>query len=198
LLCALAGAFAIAVVVVSVSSAGAAEDGWRLAARYTARFSFFCFLPVYVASAWRRLAPSRVSRWLLSDRRSLGLAFATAHTVHLAALVTFSAMAGQALQLPQLIGGGGAYGMMFAMAATSNDASVRRLGPRNWKRLHRVGVHWLWFVFAFTYAGRIASGRPQFIPMLALAVLALALRIAARSRAAASAKSRIAASQIME
>ena len=194
LLCALAGTLAIAVIVVSVASADAVDEGWRHAARYTARFSFFCFLPVYVASAWQRLAPSRVSRWVMKNRRSLGLAFATAHTVHLGALITFSTMAETAPGLTSLIGGGGAYVMMFAMVATSNDAAVRRLGARNWQRLHRVGVHWLWFIFAFSYAGRVASGQLFFVPLVGVALLALGVRIAARPRVVALVKSRIATS----
>ena len=44
------------------------------------------------------------------------------------------------------------------MALTSNNASQRRLG-RTWHRLHLVGMHYVWFIFAFTYYGRLAGGR---------------------------------------
>ena len=159
-------------------AASAPDERWQLAARYTARFSFSIFLPVFVASAWNRLAPGRVSRFLVRHRRALGLAFATAHTVHLAALVTYNVVAGKRPDVVTLVAGGGAYLVMFAMVATSNDASVRRLG-RNWLRLHALGVYWLWFVFAFSYAGRTFGGNPGFAPLFAAAVAALALRIAA-------------------
>jgi hypothetical protein len=59
----------------------------------------------------------------------------------------------------QLIGGAAAYVLLTAMAATSNDAAVRALGPRAWKRLHTVGIYWIWFMFLETYAVRIARGQ---------------------------------------
>lgn len=174
----------VAGLLVSVTLAGAADalEGWQLAARFTARLAFLVFLPVYIASAWHRLAPGAASRWLMRNRRSLGLAFATAHTVHLVALTVFNRMAGQVPDPSALVVGGGAYVMLLAMALTSNDAAVRRLGPRRWKRLHAVGIHWLWFVFAFSYAGRVAEGQLRFLPLLALALFALALRLTARFR----------------
>lgn len=181
----LCGAIAVlagALLAQAVLAAADPAEGWRLAARYTARFSFLCFLPVYIASAWHRLAPGDVSRWMMKNRRSLGLGFATAHTVHLGALTSFNLVAGQSPNLVTLVGGGGAYLLMFAMVATSNDAAVRRLGARSWKRLHALGIHWLWFVFAFSYGGRVAEGRLAFVPLFGLALGGLGLRIAARLR----------------
>ena len=104
---------------------------------------------------------------MLRRRRALGLSFATAHTIHLGALITFNRLAGEVPSAVTLVAGGGAYLMMFAMAATSNDASVRRLG-RNWVRLHKLGIYWLWFIFTFSYAGRVFGGNPEFAPFLAL------------------------------
>jgi methionine sulfoxide reductase heme-binding subunit len=173
---ALAGALGAADVGLAWGESG--PEGLRLAARYTARFAFLLFLPVYAASAWHRLAPSAASRFVLARRRALGLAFASAHTVHLAALTGALRAAGETPDPATLVGGGGAYLLTFAMAATSSDAAVRRLG-RHWRKLHRVGVHWLWFVFAFSYAGRVAAGDAFFAPFLVLALGALALRLVA-------------------
>ena len=118
----------------------------------------------------------------MRQRRALGLAFATAHTIHLGALVTFHLLAGEVPKLLSLIVGGGAYAAMFAMVVTSNDASVRRLG-RNWVRLHKVGIYWLWLVFTFSYAGRAFGGRPGFATFFGLLVAALGVRVvAARAR----------------
>jgi hypothetical protein len=55
---------------------------------------------------------------------------------------------------------------------------VRLLG-RNWLRLHKVGIYWLWFVFTVSYAKRTFGALPEFAPLFGLAVAALALRIAA-------------------
>lgn len=182
---ALALGVAGAIVAGMVAIGGWSEDALQLASRYTARFAFLVFVPVYAASSLHRLWPSSRTRALVRGRRALGLAFAAAHGVHLAALTAYQITVARVPDPPTLVVGGGAFLMMFAMAATSNDAAVRRLG-RNWRRLHRTGVHWLWLVFTFSYAGRVAEGRLAFVPLLALALAALGLRIAAwRSRARA-------------
>lgn len=186
--CVLAGASAGLAIAAGFGLADATYDAtpWQLAARYTARLAFLLFLPVYVASSWHRLAPSAATRWLMRRRRSLGLAFATAHVVHLGALTMFQVTSRGMPDLVTMGVGGGAFVVLFAMVATSNDAAVRRLGGRRWQRLHRFGMHYLWFVFAFSYAGRVAAGMWSFVPLVGLAVAALALRIvAARSRARA-------------
>jgi DMSO/TMAO reductase YedYZ heme-binding membrane subunit len=87
-------------------------------------------------------------------------------------------MAGEVPNAVTLAGGGGAYVMMFAMAATSNDAAVRLLG-RNWARLHKLGIYWLWFIFIFSYGGRVLGGKQEFIPLFALLLAGLGLRIGA-------------------
>jgi DMSO/TMAO reductase YedYZ heme-binding membrane subunit len=182
-LCAAALTLAAGAVAFGLASAPAPDERWQHAARYTARLAFLLFLPVYAASAWHRLAASEASRFLLRRRRSFGLAFATGHTVHLGALTTYQVTVGRWPDPATLVVGGGAFAVMFAMVATSNDAAVRRLG-RRWRRLHTLGIHWLWFVFTFSYAGRVAEGRLAFAPLLAAALAGLGLRVAAaRARA---------------
>jgi sulfoxide reductase heme-binding subunit YedZ len=61
------------------------------------------------------------------------------------------------------------------LAATSNDAAVRALGPRRWSALHAVGIHYLWLVFAVTYAGTAAHSAFHAVVTAAL-LAALALR----------------------
>jgi sulfoxide reductase heme-binding subunit YedZ len=176
-----------AIVAWAATSEPDAIESWRLAARYSARFSFLVFMPVYVARAWHALAPSRASRAALANRRALGLAFAAAHFIHFFALMRFTLASGTMPDLPTLVGGGGAYLILAAMTLTSHDAAVKRLGARTWKRLHTVGIHWLWFVFAFSYFGRVVSGRLAFLPLLLLALGGLAARVAVRFRGHASA-----------
>jgi DMSO/TMAO reductase YedYZ heme-binding membrane subunit len=181
-LCAAAGAVATGVILASLAAFPEARDGWQHAARYTARLAFLFFVPVFYARAWHQLRPSAASRWAVRNRRYLGLAFATAHFVHLFALTRFNVVTDQVPDVVTLIGGGGAYVFIAAMAATSNDWSVRTLGARNWKRLHAVGIFWIWGVFTFSYFGRIAEGRLFFIPFLAVALAGLALRLYVRFR----------------
>lgn len=157
---------------------------WQLAARWTARAGFPLLIVTYLASSLVTLWPSHMTRALLRDRRWWGLGFAASHTVHLAALVTYLKLSGGSRPVPILIGGGGAYVMLYLMALTSSGAAQRALG-RGWKRLHTLGIHWLWGVFAFSYLGR--AFRPETMLTGAsfggIALAALALRImAARKR----------------
>jgi sulfoxide reductase heme-binding subunit YedZ len=181
-LCAMAATVAVSIIATSIAAYPTAAEGWRHAARYTARFSFVVFLLVFVARPWHELWPSNRTRWAVRNRRAIGLAFATAHFIHLYALTRFRLDIEQLPNLGPLIRGSGAYVLLAAMAATSNDSSVRLLGARNWKRLHTVGIYWIWFFFVESYVTRIASGRLFFVPFVVVAVAALSLRIAARVR----------------
>jgi methionine sulfoxide reductase heme-binding subunit len=182
-LCAAAALLAGSAIATALALGADAVEQARFAARFTARVSFLLFLPVYVASSWNQLAPSAASRFAFRRRRSLGLAFATAHTIHLGALTTFQVLTREVPNTVTFVFGGGAYLALFALVATSSDAAVRRLGKR-WRRLHQVGVHWLWFVFAFSYSGRVAGGQLFFVPFAAAAFAGLGLRIAAWRRRA--------------
>jgi DMSO/TMAO reductase YedYZ heme-binding membrane subunit len=179
---ALSAAGASGIIAASLAAYPDGTDGWLHAARYTARFAFLVFVPVFVARPWHQLWPSAASRWALKNRRALGISFAIAHFIHLYALTRFRVATAEAPDLATLVVGGGAYVMLTAMVATSNDAAVRALGARNWKRLHTVGIYWLWFVFFQSYAKRFASGQYFLLPFALVAFLALVVRIAARVR----------------
>ncbi len=49
--------------------------------------------------------------------------------------------------------------MLYAMALTSTDGWQRRLG-KWWRRLHSVGIYYLWFIFTASYAGRALGDDP--------------------------------------
>jgi len=173
----LATAGAFGAVALGLALGATRDEQWLLATRYTARLAFPVFLIAFTASSWARLFRGERTRELMRMRRGVGLGFASAHTVHLGALATYNTLIGTVPTLVTLAGGGVAYLAMYAMAATSNDASVRRLG-RNWKRLHTFGAYWIWGIFTFSYGTRVASGKLFFVPELALALGALGLRLA--------------------
>ena len=138
---------------------------------------------VFAAGALAQLFPSATTRWLKRNRRYLGLSFALAHFIHLGALTSFFIAIGEAPDIVTIIGGG-AYVLIAAMALTSNDWSVKTLGPKVWRRLHLVGIAYVWLIFMNSYIGRLTSETPPepkviFAITAGLGFLALGLRIAA-------------------
>lgn len=181
---AVAALLSLGAVALGLSIGSDPVDQAHMAARWTARAAFPIFILTYSASSLVRLWPNEATKRWLRFRRQWGLGFTLAHTVHLAALVTFLTMSGEPPKPTTLIGGGAAYVLLYAMALTSNDASMRAMGVW-WKRLHTVGIHWLWFVFTFSYFGRIFDpGRmAQGLVLFPICLAALGLRIAARAKA---------------
>ncbi len=159
---------------------GTDEPGLRELTRFTVRVSFAVFIVVYSAAPLRRLYPSPATRWLLRNRRYLGVSFAWAHGLHGLAIALLALLLGDAFEAdPVTIAGGGlAYLLIAAMAATSFDRTARWLGPRRWALLHRAGLHWIWFIFALNWTASVAISR-VYLPFAALTWGAAALRLAA-------------------
>jgi DMSO/TMAO reductase YedYZ heme-binding membrane subunit len=152
--------------------------GWAAATRLTARVSALFFLPAFAASALAQFWRSEATAWLLRERRGLGLGFCASHTVHLLAVIGRS-ITGDAPSPVAIVGGGLAYLCVFAMALTSDDRAVRRIGPKRWRQLHLFGMHYLWAIFTLSYLGRVVR---QDVPMehallFTLMVYAMLLRL---------------------
>ncbi len=178
---AIAWALAVSLVAVGASLAlhGTGPLGWHVATRHTAQVAFPLFLLAFLASSVARLWPGPLSRALVARRRAIGLAFATAQLVHGAVILLLARLEASTLD-PDVAFVGGALGFVFvvAMAATSNDAAQRSLGPSAWRALHRSGQITLFVIYAVTYGGRLAENASYWPGVLLLAA-ALAIRLAA-------------------
>ena len=172
----------VATVAGTLAIHGTGDQGIVLVTRHLARLAFPFFIAAFGASALLEVAPSTPTRWLVRNRRALGLAFAMVMFAHLAGIFSVWSIRDDEphFALDRLVGGMG-YLFVAVMAATSNDASVRALGRARWSRLHRVGLYLLWFIFTVSYLGRVAED-PSFLLGLGLAFGALALRIVAWRR----------------
>jgi DMSO/TMAO reductase YedYZ heme-binding membrane subunit len=150
-----------------------------MAVRASARTSLLLFGASFVASSWWGLWRDSTGRWLLKNRRYLGLAFAASHTVHLAGILALIRLHHMEVSAVTLVVGGLGYLVIAAMAATSSDAAVKALGPGTWKRLHGFGARYLWLVFFLTL---LPDGPPRVIEtvMLLLVVALAGLRLTAR------------------
>ncbi|WBU56234.1 sulfite oxidase heme-binding subunit YedZ [Paracoccus sediminicola] len=114
-------------------------------------------------------------------RRALGLTCFSYAVLHLAAWAVFdmgllwSQMLQDVVKRPYLLFGMMAILILFALAVTSNRASIRRMG-KNWQKLHKfiyaaailASLHWLW-------ALKLLEGWPLFCTGAILVLLALRL-----------------------
>ena len=187
---AILGAAALAITATTAyafATHGTGDQGIVLVTRHLARLAFPLFIAAFTASALLELAPSAPTRWLVRNRRWIGLAFAMVMFAHLGAIFAVWSVREDEphFGLDRVVGGLG-YVFIAFMAATSNDGAVRALGRQRWSRLHRSGLYLLWFIFAVTYLGRV-SEEPSFLLGLGVAFGALALRIVAWRHRRASA-----------
>lgn len=173
---------ALAICAVAAILPGSFEERLSFATRLTARWAACWFLLAFTA---RALFEMIGSPWpgVLHQRRYIGLGFASIHTIHAGLFVWLIATTDVSRPLAVWIGGGTGYLLMWAMAATSNDAAMRALG-HNWKRLHTLGIWWIWAVFTYSYSGRIFREGTQTlgIAMASLFLLAALIRIPAVRR----------------
>jgi hypothetical protein len=163
---------------------GTSEERWRVVVRATARTSLVLFTAAYVASSLRALYRGAATKWLLANRRYVGLSYAVSHTLHLGAIFALSRVATDfEIAVVAAVFGGLAYALLYAMALTSSDRAVAAMGIANWRRLHRVGMHYNWFIFAQSYLPRAFTEPGLYAPTAALVVGGVALRVAAHVRA---------------
>jgi methionine sulfoxide reductase heme-binding subunit len=151
----------------------------RAIIRVTAFTSAVPFLLAFTASPLHRLRPSTPSRWLMLNRRYLGLSVAASHFWHLVGIIALIRWfpTGEPIGTQTIVFGGGGFVLLGLMAATSNDASQRALG-RAWGWLHTLGIWVVWLDFIFTYSGP-ATASPFHALMTLVFAAALGLRIVA-------------------
>ena len=144
--------------------------------RVTARLAFALLLIAYLARPLKQLGVEGTAlRWVLRNRRQVGLSMALAHTVHFGYVVAYLQVSGEPLAVVTALFGGAAFVLMWLMAATSNNWSVAQLG-HYWKRLHTVGLHYLWLIFMQTFLSRALTGDPLYVGLIIAGLLALGLR----------------------
>jgi len=162
--------------LVSPATSQADQIGYML--RATARLAFSFLLLAYLAKPLLQLFG--VGSGLVKNRRYLGLAMAFTHSVHFYYVVLYQIQSEEPLTWLVGLGGGLAFVLMWLMAATSNTASMRLLGPY-WRWLHLVGLHYLWLVFMqfFLPTALAPNADLVYVLLAGTGMLALVLRIAA-------------------
>lgn len=148
--------------------------------RSTAKFSFVLFMVAFSASSLYYFWKNRFTKWMLANRRYIGVSFAVSHYLHLFALllmtffISFNVFEDRGL-FPT-IAGGIAYAFITVMTITSFDRTRNLLSLKNWKRVHTIGSYLLWIIFAKSYLPNILSN-PITTLFSVILIVVLLLRI---------------------
>ncbi len=159
---------------------GATEEGIRQVVRTSAQTSLTLFVTAFSASSLFQLWRTPMTRWLLANRRYIGVSFGVSHYAHLAALIALgrvSATFVESLNPATIVGGGMAYVFLTAMVATSFDRTAALLGPIWWGRLHKVGSYYIWGIFFQSYLPRLLMTSVFYAPAVGLLLAGLSLRL---------------------
>lgn len=125
----------------------------------TGRAGMITFTAAFIASPLHKFFPSSFSRWLLKNRRFLGIGFGFQHLIfHLPAVIWFVIIA--KVPLDAMITGGLGFIFVIPMLITSFNVPAKWLGARNWKILHTTGMFYLMYVFIISFYPGI-SGNPS-------------------------------------
>lgn len=169
-------ALAVSPQVLSMPSETSLEHiGYML--RVTARLAFFMLLLAYVARPLRQLSGQGVG--LMRARRYFGLSAALSHTVHFGYVCAYLLVSGEPIDWTTVVFGGAAFVFMWLMALTSNHKAQRAMGAW-WRRMHLVGMHYVWFIFMQTFVGVALSASSVWAQAMSVAgLVALGLRASA-------------------
>lgn len=148
--------------------------------KHSVRCALPLFLLAFTASSFAALWPGPLSRWLLSNRRYVGLAFAYGMAIHFA-FVGYSVLSfGNRLNATVTTFDLTAAGFLLAMTLTSFRWFAHRLSHADWNRLHRAGAYAIWLLATYIYVSDVRN-EPDLVHALVASVFLAAwiLRAAA-------------------
>lgn len=145
----------------------------------TAWLAYLLFIMAFTASSIQISFRGAYGRWAMKNRRYLGLSFALVHFVHAALVLSSLALTDASRTGGELAGGGLAYLFLGLMALTSNNAAVRKLGAKNWKRLHKLGSYYIWLIFVARSVKELPDNLPSGGIIVVVGLTALMFRISA-------------------
>jgi hypothetical protein len=135
---------------VDLSSAEGVSSMIQLSVRCAVPWLFFAF----AASSFQVVFPGLFSRWLLRNRKFIGLCFAAAMAWQLTFILWLVGIhteyyVNDVYVLSDAVEGVVGYTFLIAMVLTSFKFGRSRLSPKQWRLLHTSGIYWLW-VYAWS------------------------------------------------
>ena len=135
----------VAITRVDLNSGKAVSSMIQLSVRCSVPWLYLAF----AASSVHVLFPGLFSRWLLRDRKFIGLCFASAMAWQLLFILWMVGIYTEYYMkyvyvLSDAVEGVVGYTLLIAMVLTSFRFGRSRLTSRQWKLLHTIGIYWLW------------------------------------------------------
>ena len=142
----------IVLMMTRVDLSGA--EGVSSMIQLSVRFAVPWLYLVFAASAIQVVFPGLFSRWLLRNRKYIGLCLAVAMGWQLFFILWLTGIhtdyyVSEVYVLSDVVEGVIGYALLTAMVLTSFDFGRSRLTSKQWKLLHRSGIYWLW-VYAWS------------------------------------------------
>ena len=165
----------------------AAAEGVSSMIAYSVRWSIPFLYLAFAASALQQLFSSEWTRWLLRNRKIMGLSFATGMTWQISFIICLVGWhrdyyVEEVYVLRDVIEGLMGYLFLFAMVVTSFKRWRKRLTSRQLKTLHTYGIYFLWaYAFSVYWHALFYYTEPDAIDYLYYVggLLAWSLRLAA-------------------
>jgi sulfoxide reductase heme-binding subunit YedZ len=178
-------AMSLGYLVIGVATPQAAVNMIRLSVQLASPWVFLAF----VARPMSQLFPGNLSKWLVRNRRYLGLSFAVGfgwQAVFIGVLLALhNAYYWEELHNDvDLLLRLASYVFLFALTLTSFFPVRRRMRPEHWRWLHLVGIWYFWAAIWASYAPMALSDEAKTIDVVytAIGLIVLVLRIAAHLR----------------
>ncbi|MDG1389447.1 MAG: hypothetical protein P8L70_11225 [Halioglobus sp.] len=175
-------AIGVGLVITGISSPEATVSMIRLSVQLASPWIFLAF----VARPLVQLYPGGFSKWLLRNRRYLGLSFAAGfawQAVFIAVLLAlypdyyWRVLHDTADLVLRML----SYLLLLALTITSFYPVRRAMRPRSWRVLHLVGVWYFWAAIWVSYAGGLFSDDTRIIAIFYViaGLIVLTARLAA-------------------
>ena len=175
-------AICVGLVVIGVSTPEATVSMIRLSVQLASPWIFFAF----VARPLVQLYPGSFSKWLLRNRRYIGLSFAAGfawQAVFIAVLLAlypdyyWQVLHNTADLILRML----SYLLLLALTVTSFFPVRRAMRPKDWRVLHLVGVWYFWAAIWVSYAEGLLSGDTRIIAIVYVVagLVVLTVRLAA-------------------
>ena len=148
------GPISIAMVIAMMGVDLASAEGVSSMIQQSVRCAVPWLYLAFAASSIQVLFPGPFGRWILRNRKYLGLCFAAAMAWQLLFILWLVTMhtdyyVEEVYVMRDAIEGVGGYAFLIAMTLTSFRFGRKHLKPRQWRLLHLSGIYFLW-AYAFS------------------------------------------------